>query len=88
MPRGAAKIAPMPAPIPSATAVRPSSSDRFSRRVSSDEKPAEICAVGPSRPADPPEPIVSALATIFTSTARKRIVRGSPCTASMASSVP
>jgi hypothetical protein len=74
--------------MPSATAIRPSSSDRSSRRASNEQKPAEICAVGPSRPAEPPGPIVSALATIFTSTARKRMARGSPCTASMASSVP
>ncbi len=32
--------------------------------------------------------MVSALATILTSTARKRMARGSVCTASMASSVP
>jgi hypothetical protein len=32
--------------------------------------------------------MVSALATIFTSTARNRMERGSVCTASMASSVP
>ncbi|CFE53182.1 Uncharacterised protein [Mycobacterium tuberculosis] len=81
-------MAPMPAPIPSATAVRPSSLDRFSRRVSSEQKPAEICAVGPSRPPEPPEPMVKALATIFTSTARPRMARGSPCTDSIASSVP
>jgi hypothetical protein len=56
--------------------------------VSSEPKPAEICAVGPSRPADPPDPIVSALDTILTSTALTRMARGSVCTASIALSVP
>jgi len=81
-------MAPMPAPMPSDTAMRPSSSDRSSRRVSREPKPAEICAAGPSRPPEPPEPIVSALATVFTTMARPRIRRGSVCTASIASSVP
>ena len=74
--------------MPSDTATRPSSSDRSSRRVSSEPKPAEICAVGPSRPPDPPEPIVTALVMVFTRIARARIARGSVCTASIALSVP
>ena len=56
----------MPAPMPSATAIRPSSSDRLQPSGQHELKPAEICAVGPSRPAEPPEPIVSALDTILT----------------------
>ena len=43
---------------------------------------------GPRGRAEPPEPIVSALAIIFTSTTRPRMARGSVCTASMALSVP
>jgi hypothetical protein len=78
----------MPEPMPIDTATRPSASVRSRRRASSEPKPAEICAVGPSRPAEPPEPIVSALETIFTSTTRARMARGSLCTASMALSVP
>ena len=87
-PRGALKIAPIPEPIPNDTARRPSSSDRFNSRVSSEPKPAEICAAGPSRPPDPPDPIVSALAINLTTTARPRIDRGSFSAASIALSVP
>ena len=36
----------------------------------------------------PPEPMVSALAMVFTTIARPRIARGSVCTASIALSVP
>ena len=74
--------------MPRETATLPSASVRSSQRVSSEPNPAEICAVGPSRPADPPEPIVKALEIIFTSTTRDRITRGSVCTASIALSVP
>jgi hypothetical protein len=87
-PSGAEKIAPIPEPIPTETAIRPSSGERSKSLASSEPKPALICAVGPSRPPDPPEPIVSAEAMILTITARRRIPRGSWCTASMAASVP
>ena len=81
-------MAPIPDPMPSETAMRPSASDSPNRRVNNEPKPAEIWAVGPSRPPEPPEPIVMALDTIFTATARARIDRGSLCTASIAASVP
>ena len=53
-----------------------------------DPKPAEIWAAGPSRPPDPPDPMVSALVMVFTTMARVRMLRGSVCTASIALSVP
>ena len=87
-PSGAPKIAPMPEPIPVATAILPSAGSRSRRRASSDPKPALIWPVGPSRPPEPPEPMVSADATILTMTARKRTPRGLWCTAEMAASVP
>jgi hypothetical protein len=87
-PSGAPKIAPMPEPMPTDTAIRPSSADRSSVRASSEPKPAEICAVGPSRPPDPPDPMVTAEAISLTTTALLRIVLGLRCTASMAASVP
>jgi hypothetical protein len=68
-------MAPMPEPMPVATAMRPSAGSRSSTRASNDPKPALICPVGPSRPPDPPEPMVSAEATILTRTARKRTPR-------------
>ena len=62
-PSGARKIAPMPAPMPQATAIRASRASRSSRRARNEPKPAPIWAVGPSRPPDPPDPIVIADAT-------------------------
>jgi hypothetical protein len=87
-PSGAPKIAPMPDPIPIETAIRPSSRDRSRARVSSEPNPALICAVGPSLPPDPPDPIVSAEAMILITTARSRMPRGFLCTALIAASVP
>ena len=81
-------MAPMPEPIPVATAIRPSAGSRSSSRASSEPKPALIWPVGPSRPPEPPEPMVRADATILTITARKRTPRGLWCTAEMAASVP
>ena len=81
-------MAPMPEPIPVATAIRPSAGSRSRRRARSDPKPALIWPVGPSRPPEPPEPMVRADATILTITARKRTPRGLWCTAEMAASVP
>ena len=52
-------MAPIPEPMPTDTAMRPSAGDRLQIRASSDPKPALIWAVGPSRPPDPPEPMVS-----------------------------
>ena len=78
----------MPDPIPIETAIRPSSGDRSRTRVSSEPNPALICAVGPSLPPDPPDPIVSADAMSLITTARSRIFLGFLCTASIAASVP
>ena len=55
---------------------------------SREAKPALIWPVGPSRPPEPPDPMVRADATILTITARNRIPRGLWWTAEMAASVP
>ena len=81
-------MAPMPEPMPLATATRLSAGSRSSTLESREPKPALICAVGPSRPPEPPEPMVRAEATIFTTTARKRSPRGLWWTAEIAASVP
>ncbi len=70
------------------TAIRASAGERASRRASSEPKPALIWAVGPSRPPEPPEPIVIAEETILTSATRARIPSGRWWTASIAASVP
>ncbi len=78
----------MPAPIPIVTAMRASSWLRPKARAKKEANPALICAVGPSRPPEPPEPIVIAEATIFTSEVLGWMLLGSWWTAAMAASVP
>src|SRR5664280_3167024 len=87
-PSGAPKMAPIPDPIPAIIAMRASAGLRSSSLASSDAKPALIWPVGPSRPPEPPDPMVSAEATIFTMTVRKRIPLELWWTAEMAASVP
>ena len=59
--------------MPAAMAMRVVLVDRLVHRPSRDANPAEICPVVPSRP---PEPIVSAEATIFTALTRARMPLG------------
>src|SRR5690606_26972570 len=61
---GAWKIAPIPAPRPAAISTRRSESGSFSFVARNDPNPAPICAIGPSRPPDPPVPSVIAEDTI------------------------
>src|SRR5579875_627990 len=63
---GALKIVPIPEPIPTATAILLSESLRCNRSAKAEPIPADICAVGPSLPALPPDPIVIADATVLT----------------------
>lgn len=69
-------MAAMPAPIPAAMRIRRSATLSRKRLARSEPKPAPICAIGPSRPPEPPVPIVMALATILISGTRGRIC---PC---------
>lgn len=59
------KIVPIPEPIPTTTAVLLSSSLNLKKSTKYEPIPAAICAVGPSLPALPPEPIVIAEAIVF-----------------------
>ena len=70
---GERKIAESPAAIPIKTTNRRSYSDLWSNFAYADPKPAVMSAVGPSRPADPPEPMVIAEASIFTGATRALI---------------
>ncbi len=81
-------MAPIPEPIPVTTAIRASAGLRSSSRAKREANPALIWPVGPSRPPEPPDPMVRADATILTMTARKRMPRGLWWTAEMAASVP
>ena len=87
-PSGARKMAPIPAAIPEATAIRASRASRSSSRARYEPKPDPICAVGPSRPPEPPEPMVIADATSLTSGIRARTWRGAWWKAAIAASVP
>ena len=78
----------MPAAMPTVTAIRASRASRSSVRPRNDPNPALICAVGPSRPPDPPDPIVIAEATSFTRGIRPRMPRGLWWYAAIAASVP
>ncbi len=53
-----------------------------------DPKPAAISAVGPSRPAEPPDPMVMAEASIFTGATRARSIPPVQCSAFTTVSVP
>ena len=78
----------MPAPMPAATAMRRSWASRWSQSPISEAKPAEICAAGPSRPPEPPEPMVMAEATSLIGGMRARMRPHLWWIASMAASVP
>jgi hypothetical protein len=69
-------MAAIPAPIPAAISTRRSAGRSPKILANCDPKAAPICAMGPSRPPEPPVPIVIALETIFTIGTRGRI---SPC---------
>ena len=75
-------------PCRTATAIRASRASRSSRRARYDPNPAPIWAVGPSRPPDPPDPIVIAEATSLISGMRARTRRAPWWKAAMAASVP
>ncbi len=87
-PIGALNIEPMPAPIPTATAILLSSGLNENRSAISDPMPALNCAVGPSLPALPPDPMVIAEAINLISGILLLILPWSLWKAFMAASVP
>ena len=72
-PIGVRKMAESPAAIPINTSSRRSSSARLRTVAYKEPMPDAINAVGPSRPAAPPEPMVIADATIFSRGTRPRM---------------
>jgi len=87
-PMGALNVAAMPAAAPQPTMVR-----RWrggARRIWPMVEPmAEpICTIGPSRPTDPPEPMVTAEATVRTATVRDRMTPPRTAAASITSGTP
>ena len=67
---GALKDAPMAAPAPAATSDLTSSSPSLKLLDTHEPTAAPICTIGPSRPAEPPDPIVTAVANIFSGMTR------------------
>ena len=68
--------------------IRRSRAGSFSNPPRYDPKPAPICAIGPSRPADPPVPSVIADAIVLIIGMRPRISPRLLWKASIAASVP
>ncbi len=67
---GALNDAPMPAPAPAATRERTSSSPTWNLREIHDPMAAPTWTIGPSLPADPPNPMVKAVVTILSGATR------------------
>ena len=87
-PRGALKVAAIPAPAPQATSVMIWRSEIRSTWPTVDPMPAPIWAIGPSRPADPPDPIVSAVVIALTRTTRGLMIPFSRATEKITSEIP
>ncbi|RME75536.1 MAG: hypothetical protein D6776_02970 [Planctomycetota bacterium] len=85
---GALKIAAMPAAAPQPTSVRSRRSPTRRNCPSTEPVPAPICTIGPSEPAEPPEPIVSVDAIAFTIGTRGRMRPPRVATAAMTSGTP
>ena len=81
-------MAPIPEAMPAATQILESDGVRLRVRARTEPNPAEICAVGPSRPPEPPEPMVRTEATSLTAMTRGRTPFGLVWTVLMAASVP
>src|SRR6266852_6580851 len=86
--RGALKIEAIPAPSPAASAICLDFLSSLRVDAMKLPAPAPICAIGPSLPDVPPEPIVRAEAKSFTIGTLGRILASSLWNARMAASVP
>lgn len=86
---GALKVAAIPPAAPHATSTRSRDSGSRAARPSAEPSADPICTIGPSRPTEPPEPIVNADASAFTTltctgirpprSATAYITSGTPC---------
>src|SRR5512143_3452481 len=73
---GERKMAAIPAAIPTTRSIRRSVAGRCMSRAYTDPTPAAASAIGPSRPAEPPDPIVNAEAMSLIGVTRGRRI---PC---------
>jgi hypothetical protein len=85
---GPLKVAAIPAAAPQPTRVRSWRGGAFNKRPSQDAAAAPIWTIGPSRPTEPPDPIVIADTSVFRPSTRRRIVPPCRATASMTSGTP
>ena len=85
---GALKVAEMPPPAPHATSSRSRLDGIRIHCPRLDPMADPICTIGPSRPTEPPVPIVSADAIALTTATRGRIRPSFSATASITSGTP
>lgn len=85
---GALKVAAMPAAAPQPTSVRRRRLDMPIAWPTRDARAAAIWTMGPSRPADPPLPMVTADAMVLAMATRPRILPPSSATAFITSGMP
>ncbi|MCZ7617742.1 MAG: hypothetical protein M5U32_05335 [Myxococcota bacterium] len=85
---GALNVAAMPAAAPHATSVRTCRVGSRSSCPIAEPIAEPICTIGPSRPAEPPEPIVIADASVVIATTRGRITPPRRAIASMTAGTP
>ena len=86
--KGALKVAAMPAAAPHPTKTRIRSLESFIIWPNIEPITEQICTVGPTRPADPPDPIVMEEVRAQTANVRLRIFPFFRTTASMTRSTP
>ena len=85
---GALNVAAMPAAAPQPTSVRRRRADMPMAWPTRDPMAAPTWMMGPSRPADPPLPIVTAEAIVLAIATRPRILPPASATALMTSGTP
>ncbi len=85
---GALKVAAMPAEAPQAAMVRSVVPRTLTSCPSVEPNALPICTIGPSRPTDPPLPILTAEATVFANATRGRILPLRTVRASITSGSP
>ena len=86
--KGAWKVAAIPAPEPHAASSTTRAVGILSAEAIDEPSAAPTWTIGPSRPAEPPDPMVSAEATSFTTATRPGIAPPLRRTASITSGIP
>ncbi len=85
---GALKVAEIPAAAPQASSKRTRCPEHLRSCPTNEPNAEPICTMGPSRPTEPPVPIVTADASAFTATTRARIMPPRVATDAITSGTP